>query len=140
MASIPIVKTRLKQPYISAICVHCKAEVEYTLSGTSITSEQPFSLQCIQCKETWIIKPKVKAGKRRIGSDERPIDMDFYNVLGLPSSCTPEDIKKAYRRLAIKHHPDKNPGDPTAGEKFKEIAIAYATLSDPDSRLVFLHV
>jgi DnaJ-class molecular chaperone len=50
------------------------------------------------------------------------------------TDATADDIKKAYRRLAIKHHPDKNPDDPTAGERFTQIGIAYQTLSDPALR------
>ena len=55
---------------------------------------------------------------------------DYYEVLGLAKGATPEEIKKAYRKLAVKYHPDKNPGDKEAEEKFKEIAEAYAVLSD----------
>lgn len=54
--------------------------------------------------------------------------------MGVPIDATTDDIKKSYRRLAIKHHPDKNPDDPHAEERFKEIAIAYQTLSDPALR------
>jgi curved DNA-binding protein CbpA len=59
------------------------------------------------------------------------LETGYYDLLGIPIDATTEDIKKAYRRLAIKHHPDKNPDDPHAEERFKEIAIAYQTLSDP---------
>ncbi|KAK4058150.1 DnaJ-like protein [Microbotryomycetes sp. JL221] len=72
--------------------------------------------------------------KRRIGTDEKPLDMSYYDLLGLPANCTTEDVKKAYRRLAIKNHPDKNPDDPQAAERFKEIAVAYTTLSDEGLR------
>lgn len=58
------------------------------------------------------------------------METGYYDILGVPVDATTEDIKKAYRRLAIKHHPDKNPDDPHAEERFKEIAIAYQTLSD----------
>jgi molecular chaperone DnaJ len=59
---------------------------------------------------------------------------DFYEVLGVDRQATAEDIKKAYRKLAIKYHPDKNAGDKTAEEQFKEVSEAYAALSDPDKR------
>lgn len=59
---------------------------------------------------------------------------DFYAVLGVSSSASPDDIKKTYRRLAAKHHPDKNPNDPKAAERFKEISEAYTVLGDPEKR------
>jgi molecular chaperone DnaJ len=59
---------------------------------------------------------------------------DFYEILGVGRDATAEEIKKAYRKIAIKYHPDKNPGDPTAEEKFKEAAEAYEVLSSADKR------
>ncbi len=59
---------------------------------------------------------------------------DYYQTLGVSKTATQDEIKKAYRKLARKHHPDMNPGDKTAEEKFKEINEAYEALSDPDKR------
>jgi molecular chaperone DnaJ len=59
---------------------------------------------------------------------------DYYEVLGVERTASLDDIKKSYRKLALKHHPDKNPGDPAAEEKFKEAAEAYGVLSDDQKR------
>ena len=59
---------------------------------------------------------------------------DYYEVLGVDKSASADEIKKAYRKLAIKYHPDKNPGDKEAEEKFKEAAEAYSILSDADKK------
>ncbi|PKO95330.1 MAG: molecular chaperone DnaJ [Bacteroidetes bacterium HGW-Bacteroidetes-7] len=62
---------------------------------------------------------------------------DYYEVLGVTKSASAEEIKKAYRKMAIKHHPDKNPGDKDAEEKFKEAAEAYDVLSNADKKARF---
>lgn len=62
---------------------------------------------------------------------------DYYEILGVTRTATEVEIKRAYRTLAVKHHPDKNPGDHTAEEKFKECAEAYAVLSDSQKRAAY---
>ncbi|MDO4894818.1 molecular chaperone DnaJ [Moraxella sp.] len=62
---------------------------------------------------------------------------DFYSVLGVERSADEKEIKKAYRKLAMKYHPDRNPDDPTAEEKFKEASMAYEVLSDAEKRAAY---
>jgi len=60
--------------------------------------------------------------------------MDYYEILGVPKDATTEDVKRAYRNLVLQYHPDKNPNNPEAEQKFKEVVLAYETLSDEQRR------
>src|SRR5271155_2052126 len=62
---------------------------------------------------------------------------DYYEILEVTRETEADGIKKSYRRLAIKYHPDKNPGDKAAEEKFKELSEAYEALSDPQKRAAY---
>ncbi len=62
---------------------------------------------------------------------------DYYRILGVPQNADENEIKKAYRTLALRYHPDRNPGDRQAEERFKNIAEAYGVLMDPEKRRVF---
>src|SRR5207244_4354054 len=62
---------------------------------------------------------------------------DYYEVLGVERTAAAEEIKRAYRKLAVKFHPDKNPDDPHAEEKFKELGEAYDVLMDPEKRAAY---
>src|ERR1700694_4825097 len=62
---------------------------------------------------------------------------DFYEVLGVSKSASADELKAAYRKLAMKHHPDRNPGDKSAEQKFKEISEAYDVLKDDQKRAAY---
>uniref|UniRef100_A0A1B0AWF8 J domain-containing protein n=1 Tax=Glossina palpalis gambiensis TaxID=67801 RepID=A0A1B0AWF8_9MUSC len=74
------------------------------------------------------------------GSDKRKLSTSgdsLYEILGLPKTATAEDIKKTYRKLALKYHPDKNPDNAEAAEKFKEVNRAHSILSDQTKRNIY---
>ena len=62
---------------------------------------------------------------------------DYYEILGVARDCDDQALKGSYRKLAMAHHPDRNPGDKQAEEKFKEAAEAYSILSDPQKRAAY---
>ena len=69
---------------------------------------------------------------------EQKTDRDYYAILGVPQDADARTIKKAYRKLAAKYHPDKNPGDSEAEVKFKEVAEAYEVLSDDGKKKLMI--
>ena len=62
---------------------------------------------------------------------------DYYEVLGVTRTVTEQELKSSYRKLALQFHPDRNPNNPDAEEKFKEVSEAYAVLADTDKRAVY---
>ena len=72
-----------------------------------------------------------------MSSNTRVSKADYYEVLGVSREATDQELKSAYRKLAMQHHPDRNPGDHTAEERFKEASEAYQVLSDADKRAAY---
>src|SRR3546814_20278014 len=74
---------------------------------------------------------------RSVGTEESMSKRDYYEVLMVEKTVSEDGLKKAYRKLAMKYHPDRNPGDHTAEENFKEISEAYEVLTDAQKRAVY---
>src|ERR1700691_4601067 len=72
-----------------------------------------------------------------MSSNTRVSKADYYEVLGVSRECTEQELKSAYRKQALKYHPDRNPGDHVSEEKFKEASEAYQVLSDADKRAAY---
>ncbi|KAK7018636.1 DnaJ-domain-containing protein [Favolaschia claudopus] len=116
-------------------CFNCENIIQHAFYSTQIPSSSaggPSSSSSGAGNNTNGSQTPSSAARkgRKIGTQERPLETGYYDILGITPQATTEEVKKAYRRQAIKHHPDKNPDDPHAEERFKEIAIAYQTLSD----------
>ena len=75
--------------------------------------------------------------KQEIRKDVERMKRDYYEVLGLSKGAEDKEIKRAYRKLAKKYHPDTNPGDKEAEKKFKEVTEAYSVLSDPEKKKLY---
>lgn len=131
-----------------ADCLSCSTQVEFTLPQGSLPTT--FSIQCYSCHQEFQIssskckifrkgsKPvKSSVFGRKLGTESSPIDMEYYNILEVKADASAAQIKKAYYVLAMKCHPDKNPNDPLAEEKFKKISQAYQILSDPQRRAFY---
>ncbi|KAG2113481.1 DnaJ-domain-containing protein [Suillus discolor] len=162
-SAYPIQSSRQYTPHIRSQCEHCNVQVEFPVPSPTPAQGTLLRVRCFKCQSTYThafyptqlppgystmssstfphnsmgsgsTPPSNVKKSRKIGTQEKPLETGYYDLLGVPIDASTDDIKKSYRRLAIKHHPDKNRDDPHAEERFKEIAIAYQTLSDPELR------
>ncbi|PSR76265.1 hypothetical protein PHLCEN_2v8559 [Hermanssonia centrifuga] len=159
-SSYPTITSRPFVPHVITTCAKCHIQLEFSVPDSTPRSGTLLNIRCFQCQTVFThtfyptqvpggfpSRPSAIGGSssppqdntnarkgRKIGTDARPLETGYYDLLGVPVDATADDVKKAYRRLAIKFHPDKNRDDPNAEERFKEIAIAYQTLSDPTLR------
>ncbi|KAG2072512.1 DnaJ-domain-containing protein [Suillus decipiens] len=163
-SAYPVQQSRQYTPHIRSQCENCNVQVEFPVPSPTPPQGTLLRVRCFKCQSTYthaFYSTQLPAGYsttsssmhahnpigsgsppplsnprkgRKIGTQEKPLETGYYDLLGVPIDASTDDIKKSYRRLAIKHHPDKNRDDPHAEERFKEIAIAYQTLSDTELR------
>ncbi|KAJ1303730.1 hypothetical protein OPQ81_008154 [Rhizoctonia solani] len=153
MSDYGVLPSRARVPHVPLTCTQCSTPIEYLSPSPEPAPGTLLRIRCYKCSaiithqsgptqdRAAASSSKRNSGtstpqprKRKIGTQERPLETAYYEILGVEVTATTDDIKKAYRRLAIKHHPDKNRDDPSAEETFKQISIAYQVLSDPELR------
>lgn len=116
-------------------CCNCHNVIEYAFQAASVPPRTSTPAASGNTNSSSAANPQRKG--RKIGTQERPLETEYYDILGVPVTATTDEIKKSYRRLAIQHHPDKNPDDPTASARFQAISTAYQTLCDPALRFKY---
>ncbi|KZT20702.1 DnaJ-domain-containing protein [Neolentinus lepideus HHB14362 ss-1] len=156
-STYPTIDSSPVHPRIISSCPQCNTQVEFLVPMPPPRPASILNIRCHKCRSIFnhafyptqlpnvvSATPSASGSQsffsgngrkgRKIGTQDKPLETRYYEILSVPVDATTDDIKKAYRRLAIKLHPDKNPNDPEAEERFKELAIAYQTLSDPQLR------
>ncbi|KAI9208520.1 X-domain of DnaJ-containing-domain-containing protein [Polychytrium aggregatum] len=155
------INSRPHRPMATVCCFQCKTLLEFSVPAPS-SSSTSFAVVCHSCQaKTTVQASTVKVlytplaeDKRnsttdqnrksmpakfggKTGTDENPLEAEYYELLGVSTQATPNEIKKGYYMMAMKFHPDKNTEDPEAEEKFKRISEAYQVLYDPQKRTIY---
>ncbi|OZJ06248.1 hypothetical protein BZG36_00841 [Bifiguratus adelaidae] len=130
--------------HIQTTCKECSKRIEF--KPPSLTPYSTHKVKCWSCKKISDVKldgtgkfAKANSDKKtgyggKKGTDENPASTEYYEILGVAPTATADEIKKAYRKLAVKYHPDKNIHNPDAENQFKRISEAYQVLADPTLR------
>ncbi|KAJ3068789.1 hypothetical protein HDU98_008097 [Podochytrium sp. JEL0797] len=131
----PVLETRPPGTARTAPCPSCRTLLEFTLPVLTGPST-PLSVRCFSCGNVGVLESGGESRQRSSGG-KPVVDLEYYSLLGVAADASAVEIKKAYRVKALALHPDKNPGDESAAEKFKAVSEAYQVLSDPQRRAVY---
>ncbi|KAJ3326779.1 hypothetical protein HDU93_002298 [Gonapodya sp. JEL0774] len=132
-------------PSVTSTCTNCRTQFQFEIAS-SVKSDRFFA-ECFQCgtvnevgkdgKKKEDKKKSSLVARSKQGTDDAPLEQEMYDILGVKPTATAAEIKKGYYKEAMRYHPDKNPDNPEAAEKFKKVSEAYQILSDANLRSAY---